>query len=96
MPAGMLSFAVMSLFIGTASYVSTFVAQYHGAERFDRIGPSVWQGIYVSAIGGVIMLMLVPFARPIFSAVGHDILVQQCEVDYFKVMCLGGFPAIAS
>ena len=96
MPAGLLSFAVMSLFIGTASYVNTFVAQYYGAERFDRIGPSVWQGIYVSAIGGVIMLMLVPFARPIFSAVGHDILVQQCEVDYFKVMCLGGFPAIAS
>ncbi len=31
MPAGMLNFVVMSLFIGTASYVGTFVAQYYGA-----------------------------------------------------------------
>ena len=39
MPAGMLSFTVISIFMGTAGYVSTFVAQYHGARRFHRIGP---------------------------------------------------------
>ena len=46
MPAGMLNFALMTLFMGTAGYTSTFVAQYHGAGRHDRIGPTVWQGIY--------------------------------------------------
>ena len=33
MPAGMLNFTVMSLFIGTAGYAGTFVAQYYGAKE---------------------------------------------------------------
>ncbi len=36
MPAGMLNFCIMSLFIGTAGYVNTFVAQYFGAARLLR------------------------------------------------------------
>src|SRR5271169_2838719 len=59
-PAGILNYTVMSLFIGTAGYVSTFVAQYHGAGRPERIGPSVWQGIYISAIGAIAMALLIP------------------------------------
>ncbi|MBW1911575.1 MAG: MATE family efflux transporter [Deltaproteobacteria bacterium] len=96
MPAGMASFAIMSLFVGTGAYVSTFVAQYYGARRYHRIGPSLWQGVYVSVIGGIVMLCFVPFARPIFALVGHDALVQQCEVEYFQILCLGGGPAIAA
>ncbi len=48
MPAGILNFTIMSLFLGTAGYVSTFVAQYHGASRCERIGPILWQGMYVA------------------------------------------------
>ena len=48
-PAGILNYTLMSLFIGTAGYVSTFVAQYIGAGRDERIGPTVWQGLYVVA-----------------------------------------------
>ena len=44
MPAGMLNFCIMSLFIGTAGYVNTFVAQYFGAGQKHRIGPAVWGG----------------------------------------------------
>ncbi|NIW98799.1 MAG: hypothetical protein GWN13_11235 [Phycisphaerae bacterium] len=46
MPAGLLFWTVISLFVGMAVYVNTFVAQYYGAKRKDRVGPSVWQGIY--------------------------------------------------
>ena len=46
-PAGIASFVPLAFFIGTAGYVSTFVAQYHGAGREHRIGPAVWQGIYL-------------------------------------------------
>ena len=58
MPAAMISFTFMSLFIGTATYVNTFVAQYFGAKRNDRIGPAVWQGIYFSLIGALCILPL--------------------------------------
>lgn len=96
MPAGILNFSVMSLFIGTASYVNTFVAQYHGAGRYHRIGAAMWQGVYVSLLGGLALVCLIPFAWPIFSLVGHDPLVQRYEVQYFQILCLGGGPVIAS
>ena len=57
MPAGMLNFSMVSIFMGTAGYVSTFVAQYYGAKRFHRIGPALWQGVYMSLIGGLLILI---------------------------------------
>lgn len=96
MPAGMLNFTIMCLFLGTAGYVSTFVAQYHGAGIKKRIGPAIWQGIYVALIGGIVHLILIPLAGKIFCFVGHEPLVQEYEVTYFKILCLGAAPAIAS
>ncbi len=90
MPAGMLNFSMVSIFMGTAGYVTTFVAQYYGAERYDRIGPALWQGVYVSLFGGLVILCAIPFAEPVFKLVGHSPLVQQNEVDYFQIQCLGG------
>ena len=96
MPAGMLHFSMVSIFMGTAGYVSTFVAQYYGAKRYHRIGPALWQGVYISLIGGLLILIAIPFAGPIFSLVGHSPQVQQNEVEYFRILCLGGGFYIAS
>lgn len=96
LPSGMLNFALMSFFMGTTMYVETFVAQYFGAGRHERIGPSFWQGIYVAILGGLVLLIAVPFAKPIFRAVGHPALVQQYEVTYFQILCFGAMPALAS
>ena len=95
-PAGILNYTVMSLFIGTAGYVSTFVAQYHGAGRPERIGPSVWQGIYISAIGAIAMALLIPLAGPAFRLIGHAPEIQRQETVYFNILCLGAFPAVAN
>ncbi len=96
MPAGMLHFSMVSIFMGTAGYLSTFVAQYYGAGRYQRIGPALWQGVYVSLIGGLLILIAIPFAGPIFRLVGHSPQVQQNEVEYFRILCLGGGFYIAS
>ena len=48
MPAGIVNFTIMNLFVGTAGYVGTFVAQYWGAGRYDRIGAILWQGFYTT------------------------------------------------
>lgn len=96
MPAGMLNFAMMTLFIGTAGYTSTFVAQYQGAGRPHRIGPSVWQGIYISLIGGAILLALIPFAGIFFRFVGHDAAILEKEIVYFRLLSLGATPVITS
>jgi MATE family multidrug resistance protein len=96
MPAGMLNFSMTSIFMGTAGYLSTFVAQYYGAKRYHRIGPALWQGVYVSLLGGLVIVCAIPFAEPIFSLVGHSPLVQQNEVAYFQILCLGGGAYAAS
>lgn len=95
-PAGMLNFTIMSFFLGTATYVSTFVAQYYGAKRYNRIGPSMWQGIYVGAAAGLVHLLLIPCAGPFFKFIGHEPLLQENEVIYFQTLCLGAAPAISS
>ncbi|MCH8310639.1 MAG: MATE family efflux transporter, partial [Chloroflexi bacterium] len=96
MPAGMLNFALMTLFLGTAGYTSTFVAQYQGAGQDQRIGPTVWQGIYISLIGGALLLALIPFAGTFFRFVGHEAAILENEIVYFRLLCFSATPFIAS
>lgn len=96
MPAGIFNFSIMTLFIGTASYISTFVAQYFGAGQYRHIGPIVWQGMYIAIIGGIFHLLLIPLATPIFNFIGHEPAIRELEIIYFRVLCLGAFPVIAS
>ncbi|MAG13550.1 MAG: MATE family efflux transporter [Spirochaetales bacterium] len=96
MPAGILNFTLMSLFIGTTSYVSTFVAQYHGAKNPTRIGPSLWQGIYIAIAGGVIIFSISFASKPIFAFFGHEQTIQNEEALYFAILSKGAlFPILA-
>lgn len=96
MPSGMIYFTIASLFIGAAGYVGTFTAQYFGAGRFDRIGPVVWQGIYLSLAAGIVGLLTLPFSDWLFSSLGHPAGLRSFERTYFNIMMLGLFPAAAS
>ncbi|MDX9801631.1 MAG: MATE family efflux transporter [Spirochaetia bacterium] len=96
MPSGILNYTFMSFFIGTASYITTFIAQYKGAGYPDKIGPALWQGIYLSAAGGIIMLLFVPAAPLLFNIFNHAQPIQELEVVYFRILCYGAFPAIAA
>ena len=97
LPAGMLQFTFASFFFGTAAYVNTFVAQYVGADRPNRVGPAVWAGIYFGLVAGVIILCLRPFAHHFFEWAGHDPTVRVLEADYFRILCISGLgiPGIA-
>ena len=86
LPAGMLSFAMSSFFLGTAGYVNTFVAQYSGAGRPERVGAAVWQGIYFSLAAGALMLGIAPFSGWIFDLVGHEPAIRDLEVAYFEIL----------
>ena len=96
MPSGILYFTILSVFLGTASYVNTFVAQYHGAAQPERIGPSLWQGFYVSLVGGLLLLLMAPLSPAIFEWIGHPVQVRRLEVRYFRVLCYGSIFPIAN
>jgi MATE family multidrug resistance protein len=95
-PAGILNYTLASLFISTAGYVSTFIAQYTGAGRGRDAGPILWQSLYLSLFCGVLLLPLIPLAPSLFDWIGHAPAVRPHETAYFRILCAGNFPAIAA
>jgi MATE family multidrug resistance protein len=79
----------MSFYMGVAGYVNVFVAQYTGAKNSDGVGASLWQGIYFSLMGGLFMMLLSLFAKPLFAFIGHIPEIQNLEVIYFRILCVG-------
>lgn len=88
-PAGIMSLLPLTIFTGTAGYVSVFVAQYVGQNRCDLAGRIVWQGVYVALLGAAVLALLAGCAEEIFLLAGHDEAVRELEVVYFRVLCLG-------
>ncbi|MEO0529493.1 MAG: MATE family efflux transporter [Planctomycetota bacterium] len=85
---GVIWWAVICLPLGVASYVGTFVAQYHGSKQSLRIGPAVWQGVWVSAAVSPLLLALTPFAEDVFRLAGHSGKTAELEGSYFAILCL--------
>lgn len=82
----------MALLQQTAGYVMTFVAQYFGAGEHKKIGSAVWQSLYLSVVGGLLFLLLIPLADEIFVWINHSPVMQSLEIDYFKAVCLSALP----
>ncbi|MDA0835600.1 MAG: MATE family efflux transporter [Planctomycetota bacterium] len=96
MPSAMLHFTLMSLAIGTATYVTAFVAQYEGANQPARAAAVTWQGLYFVMLFGGGVLVCVPFSESIFATIGHEPEVQHLEAVYFRIMCIGSIPMLAT
>lgn len=78
----------------TAGYVSTFVAQYTGAGRPERVGPAVWQGIYFAVAAGLLFLLVIPMAPWLIAIGGHSAELQSLEVIYLRCLCCAGLPML--
>ena len=89
LPAAALSFAVLCFPLGLASYVNAFVSQYYGAQRYDRIGLVVWQGVWVGLITIPAALATIPIAAMMFAGVGHPEQVAAYEVEFYSRISWG-------
>jgi MATE family multidrug resistance protein len=96
LPAGVLSFTILSLFVGTVVYVDVFVAQYWGKRDYKAIGPAVWQSVYLALAGGIIVFGISLFTRHIFTFTAHPPEIRAHEITYFKTLAYGAFFALAS
>ncbi|QDU41362.1 Multidrug resistance protein MdtK [Maioricimonas rarisocia] len=94
MPAGVFNWTVMSIPFGVAMYTNTFVAQYDGAGRHDRVVASLWQGGVLALLSGLLLLVGVPLAGPIFHAMGHAENVREMEIVYFRTLICGAVPML--
>ncbi len=89
LPAGLTCFTASCIFFGTVGYVNAFVSQYVGAKRPERVGPSVWQGIFLALFGGLCMATGWLWAAPLFNSFGHPSEVLAKEISYFRLMAAG-------
>ena len=78
----------------TTAYVSTFVAQYVGADRPHRVGPSIWQALYFAFATGLLFLVGVPLARPLLALTGHSPEVQALEATFLRCLCFAALPML--
>lgn len=94
MTAAVLFWSPLILLQQTAGYAATFVAQYVGAGRPNRVGPAVWQAIYFSLIAGFGFLLLIPLIDPLINLTGHSQEIRDLEAIYLKVLCFSTLPIL--
>ncbi len=94
LPASMLNWSTSAIAFGAVAYVNSFVSQYDGANRPDRISRAIWQSVY---LGILIIIATVPFVAVAWSMVplfGHAPEVIQFEQQYYLLLCLASVPMI--
>ena len=82
LPASMLHFTVLCFPLGICIYTNTFVAQYFGAGRNDRIGLVMGQGLRVTIWAAPMLLLLALVVPNIFIWAGHDATLVMYETVY--------------
>ena len=92
--ASIVWFAILCLPLGICSYVNTFVSQYHGDQQPERIGPVVWQGVWIALAAIPLMMLAIPIAPAIFALAKHGAEAVQLEISYFQILCAGGPPLL--
>ena len=92
--AAVLFWTPFILFQTTANYATTFVAQYVGAGRPERVGPAVWQSLYFSLAGGIAFLAFLPLAPWLISLGSHSEVIQGLELSYFECLCWSAPPLL--
>jgi len=93
-PAVMWYWLAFGLLQVTAGYTSTFVAQYTGAKRDNRVGPAVWQGVYFAAFAGMAFLLMVPAAPSLIALGEHSQELQRLEVIYLQCLSYAALPML--
>ena len=88
-PASMLHWTAVCIPVGTILYANTFIAQYDGAGRPERMNASLWQAIWLAVFSGLILLLCLPFSRSLLALSGHSAEIVELEAQYFNTLCAG-------
>ncbi len=96
LPAQMIMYTYMALWMGTLGIVATFAAQSLGRGESKRCSKYAWQCLYLSAIAWLLGAALWPFLPDIFSWIGHDVAIRDLEIRYASIAVWTIGPTIAA
>jgi MATE family multidrug resistance protein len=94
--AVMIFWTGLALFQYTASYATTFVAQYVGAGMPRRAGAAVGQAMWFAVVCGVLLLPAALLAEPFAALAGHGPEMQAMEAAYFRCLCFAALPILVT
>lgn len=94
MAAGNLFWTLICLPLGIASMTGAFVAQYVGSSRPQRVGPLLWQAVYM-ALGTIPLWALAAYyARELFIWTGQGAELLDLETAYMRVLMIGALGGV--
>ncbi len=89
-PAGLLSFTLISFFMGSCGYTAVFVANYFGQKKYARLSVALWQGVLLGVISWLIIILLTPLGRFFINTTNHAPEIKTLELTYFTILTLCG------
>jgi len=92
-PAGILSFTLISFFIALCAMANTFVAQFYGARDYTRCSLTVAQSLFMAVLSMPLIWALIPVGVGLLVWSGHAPEVLELEKIYLTVVMGGGVSA---
>ena len=83
--ASLFGFALISVGFGTMWVVNTLVSQSFGRGDARASGQYLWAGVWFGVLYGLLVLPLIPLARPLFDAFGHEPRLATLEATYLNI-----------
>jgi len=95
-PAGVLAMTFAAMFMGLASYTSVFISQYYAKKKYASVTVSLWQGVLLAVMSGLLLASLTPLGSALINAFGHEEPVRILELKYFGILNLFGGLAVVN
>ncbi len=80
-------------FMGMLGALQPIISGYNGARTIEKIMPATWQGLYLAAIGSVIMIGLLTNVHPVLALLDLDVHTARITQGYLDAFALG-IPAL--
>ena len=91
---GNLFWPVLLLISGIIMSITPSVSQLHGAGRQKEAGKVVQQALWIAAIGGGLLTVVLRNVEPIYHLIGVDPLAIPISVAYLKALSWGLLPLL--
>jgi MATE family multidrug resistance protein len=89
----MISFSLLSFFWGATSGIDAMTAQAYGARDRDGVARVFFQGLYLAAVSGLLILAAMPLVRMLLGWVHASPEVERIALQFMNVRLFGGIAA---
>jgi len=91
---GNLFWPILLFVSGIIMSITPSVSQLHGAGRQKEVGDVVQQALWIAAVGGGVLMVVLRNVEPLYHMIGVDPLAIPISVAYLKALSWGLFPLL--